>query len=209
MSQVDTNEHLAASHFDAIVDLVEPGSTVLDIGCGDGGLLRRLMHERQVAGLGVEIDPDAIVRCVEAGIDVVQDDLDDGITQFEDDSYDVVVCNQTLQVVHSTALVLREVLRVGRRGIVTIPNIGYWRDRHQLLFFGRAPVTRSLPYPWYETPNIRVLTIKDFRNLCRSVGARIEKEIYLRDGRPCRTFGWPNLFAPEALFVIRPNGAAI
>lgn len=206
-SEVETrsNGHLAASHFDAIVGLVEPGSRVLDLGCGDGVLLRRLRDERNVTGLGVEIDPAAIVRCVEAGIDVVQDDLDGGIAQFDDQSYDVVVVNHTLQVTVNTALVLKEVLRVGRCGIITIPNIGYWRDRSQLVFLGRTPVTNNLPYPWYETPNIRVLTIKDFRNLCRKVGATIEREMYLRDGRPCRTWGWPNLLAPEALFIIRPK----
>ena len=197
----------AAYDHDVILGLVEPGSRVLDLGCGDGVLLRRLMDERGVTGLGVEIDTQAIIRCVEAGIDVIQDDLDQGIAEFADQSYDVVILNNTLQVTHRTDLVLREVLRVGRCGIITIPNFGYWRLRHQLLFLGRMPVTRTLPYPWYQTPNIRVLTIKDFRRLCRELGGVIEREMFLRHGRGVRTLGWPNLFAPEALFVVRPADA--
>ncbi len=206
MSPRLSSHHSAASHFDMICGLVEPGSRVLDLGCGDGVLLRRLMDERGVTGCGVEIATDAIVRCVEAGVDVIQDDLDQGIAEFADESYDVVVLNMTLQVTHRSDLVLREALRVGRRAIVTIPNFGYWRLRQQLVVWGRMPITRTLPYPWYETPNIRVLTIKDFRRLAGKLRGTIEREMYLRHGRPCRgplARLWPNLFAPEALFVIR------
>ncbi|MCG3178922.1 MAG: Bifunctional methionine biosynthesis protein MetXA/MetW [Phycisphaerae bacterium] len=198
----------APHHYDRICELVEPGSRVLDLGCGDGVLLRRLAEERGVRGLGIEIDPDAIARCVESGVDVVQADLDQGIAGFPDGSYDVVLLNETLQVTHRTDLVLREVLRVGRRGIVTVPNFGYWRLRWQIVFRGRMPVTRALPFPWYETPNIRVLTLRDFRRLCRKLGGVIEHAEYLRKGAPVRTLGLPNLMAPEALFIIRAAGAA-
>ena len=194
--------HGAESHYDLLCQMVEPGSRVLDLGCGHGELLRRLMDARNVTGCGVEIDTQAIVRCVAAGIDVIQDDLDQGIAEFADQSYDVVILNMTLQVTHRSDLVLREVLRVGRKGIVTIPNFGYWRLRGRLMFSGRMPVSRTLPFPWYQTPNIRVVTIKDFRRLCEKLGGRIEQELYLHNGEPCRTFGWPNFFAPEALFVI-------
>ena len=206
MSARLSSHRSAESNYGVIIDLIEPGSKVLDLGCGDGTLLRTLMEQRRVTGTGVEIDTDAIVECVAAGVDVIQEDLDHGIAQFADGSYDVVVLNMTLQVTHRSDLVLREALRVGRRAIVTIPNFGYWRLRWQLAFRGRMPVTRSLPYPWYETPNIRVLTIKDFRHLCRKLGGTIDREMYLRAGQPCCAFGvpalWPNFFAPEALFVL-------
>ncbi len=198
-----SNPRSAPAQFGVIGELVEPGWRVLDLGCGDGGLLRRLIDEHDVSGCGIEIDPEAIVRCAEAGIEVIQDDLDQGIAEFADDSYDLVVLNMTLQVTHRSDLVLREALRVGRKAVVTIPNFGYWRLRYQLVFKGRMPVTQTLPYPWYGTPNIRVLTIKDFRRLCRKLGGVIEREMYLWHGRPCRTWGWPNLFAAEALFLIR------
>lgn len=198
-----SSRYSAASHYDVIVDLIEPGSRVLDLGCGDGALLRRLMETRGVTGTGVEIDTDAIVRCIEAGIDVLHSDLDQGLAQFADGSHDFVVLNMTLQVTHRSDLVLREALRVGRRVIVTIPNFAHWRHRVQLFFRGRTPMTRTLPFPWYETPNIRVLTIKDFRRLCRKLRGAIERELYLAAGRPCLTLGWPNLLAPEALFVVR------
>jgi len=201
-----SSHHSAASNYDVIIGLIEPGSKVLDLGCGDGTLLRRLMEERNVSGTGVEIDTDAIVRCVEAGVDVIHEDLDRGIAEFADGSYDVVVLNMTLQVTHRSDLVLREAMRVGRRAIVTIPNFGYWRLRQQLVFWGRMPVTRTLPHPWYETPNIRVLTIKDFRHLCLKLNGTIDREMYLHSGRPCRAIElpslWPNFMAPEALFVI-------
>ncbi|MDD4890476.1 MAG: methionine biosynthesis protein MetW [Phycisphaerae bacterium] len=202
MSPRLANHHSAATLYDAIIDLIPAGAKVLDLGCGDGELLRRLMEDRGVTGMGVEIDTDAIVRCVEAGVDVIQSDLDRGIAEFADDSYDVVVLNMTLQVTRRSDLVLREAMRVGRKAIVTIPNFGYWRLRQQLVFWGRMPVSRSLPYPWYETPNIRVLTIKDFRRLARKLNGVIEREIYLRAGQPCNIV-WPNFLAPEALFVIR------
>lgn len=209
MSPRLATHHGAAPHYELICSLVQPGSRVLDLGCGNGELLRRMMDERGVIGCGVELDTAAIVRCVDAGIDVIQDDLDQGIAEFADQSYDVVVLNMTLQVTHRSDLVLREVLRVGRRGIVTIPNFGYWRLRSQLAFSGRMPVTRTLPHPWYQTPNIRQLTVKDFRRLCAKLGGRIEQELYLRNGHPCRTFAWPNFFAPEALFVISKEGPRV
>jgi methionine biosynthesis protein MetW len=172
------------------------------------------MEQRRVSGTGLEIDTDAIGACVEAGVDVIQGDLDRGIAQFADQSFDAVVLNMTLQVTRRSDLVLREAMRVGRKAIVTIPNFGYWRLRQQLVFFGQMPVTRTLPYPWYETPNIRVLTIKDFRRLCRKLEAVIEREIFLRNGQPCRMLGlpiaqiWPNFLAPEGLFVVRHEPAA-
>ena len=214
MGSLFASRHSAAPIYDAIIPLIEPGWKVLDLGCGDGTLLRRLMEQRRVTGTGVEIDTDAIGACVEAGVDVIQADLDRGIAQFADQSFDIVVLNMTLQVTRRSDLVLREAMRVGRKALVTIPNFGYWRLRQQLVFFGQMPVTRSLPYPWYETPNIRVLTIKDFRRLCRKLEGVIEREIFLHNGQPCRTLGlpiarfWPNFLAPEALFVVHHEPAA-
>ncbi|MDX1655761.1 MAG: methionine biosynthesis protein MetW [Candidatus Competibacteraceae bacterium] len=150
-----------------ISEWIRPGARVLDLGCGDGTLLAHLQAHRRVGGYGLEIDPHKIVRCIESGVAVLQADLEAGLAGFEDNSFDYVLMTQTLQAVQHTERLLDEMLRVGRQGIVTFPNFGFWRCRVQLALGGYMPVVKSLPHEWYNTPNIHLFTIRDFDELCR------------------------------------------
>jgi len=186
--------------YDMIVDLVEKGSRVLDIGCGDGELLCRLLAQKDVKGVGMEKSQGNVITCVRRGVSVIQADIDQGLVELPDESFDYVILSMTLQVLKRPDFVLREMMRVGRKCIVSFPNFGYWRARCGAFFHGRAPVTRSLPYSWYDTPNRHVLTIKDFRAFCQQQNVRIETELPLsRDGA---THFMPNWFAEEALYVV-------
>ncbi len=157
-----------------ICEWIKAGSSVLDLGCGDGTLLRHLSETRGVAGVGLEIDVDNIVRCVERGVSVIQADLDQGLSAyFKRRRFDYVVMTQTLQAVHRPARLLAEMLNTGREGIVTFPNMGYWKSRGQLFFKGVMPVTRVLPAEWFDTDNIHLCTLRDFESLCRNSGIRV------------------------------------
>ena len=157
-----------------ISNWIHRGSSVLDLGCGDGTLLRHLAQQRNVRGLGLEIDGANIERCVQNGVDVIQIDLSDGLAYyFKDGTFDYVVMTQTLQALPNPVRLLNEMLRVGNEGIITFPNIGHWRSRMQLMFRGRMPVTPALPAPWYETENIHLCTVKDFEDLCTTHTIRI------------------------------------
>ena len=190
--------------YDLIVDLVEEGSRVLDVGCGDGELLRRLIDRKHVNETGIDVSQDRVARCVQRGISVLQADVDKGLEPLTDQSYDYVILSMTLQVVQKPDLVIREMLRVGRKCIVSFPNFGHWSVRLKTLLSGRAPVTYNLPFEWYETPNFHVLSLKDFRSFCRSVNAHIEQEIPLRPRGIAKR--WPNLLAEEAVYVITGQG---
>ncbi|MDD9869370.1 MAG: methionine biosynthesis protein MetW [Gammaproteobacteria bacterium] len=156
-----------------IRDWIKPDSRVLDLGCGDGELLWSLQRDRNIAGLGLEIDDDNIVRCIERGVGVIQIDLDEGLRDdFDDRSFDYVVMTQALQAMRRPDLLLDEMLRVGKEAIVTFPNMGHWRNRMQMLLGGNMPVTRALPAAWYDTANIHLCTIRDFEALCRSKNIR-------------------------------------
>jgi len=194
-----------------ITELIEPGSRVLDLGCSDGSLMAHLRDERDCLVRGIELDHAEIAAAIERGLSVVEADLDDGLAGYPDGSFDVVVLSQTLQVVRKPAFVLREMLRVGGRGIVSFPNFGHWRIRGYLATRGRMPVSSSIPYTWYDTPNIHHTTIKDFRDFVAASGGEIEREVALlteawhrRDIRRVRR--WPNLFADTAVAVVRARG---
>lgn len=186
--------------YDMIVDLVAPGSRVLDIGCGDGELLCRLVREKNVDAVGIELHQGNVVCCTRRGLSVIHENVDDGLGDFPDHSFDYVVCSMTLQVLRKPEFVVREMLRVGRKCIVSIPNFGHWRVRRSVLFEGRAPVTRNLPYSWNRTPNRYVLSVLDFRKFCEHLNIRIHKEIALGDKGFVNV--WPNMFALEAVYVL-------
>jgi methionine biosynthesis protein MetW len=168
-----------------IADLVPHGSRVLDLGCGDGTLMAHLMAKRSCSGYGVEWSDADVRRCIERGVPVIQHNLDEGLQLFEDASFDVVLQLDTLQHLRNTAHMLQETARVGRMGIVSFPNFAHWPNRLSVAR-GRMPVTKTLPYQWYDTPNIRVGTLADFEQLARSQGLRIQDAFGLRDGQPVR-----------------------
>lgn len=147
-----------------IASWIAPGSRVLDLGCGDGALLAHLTSQRQVSGVGVEIKDSRVIACVQKGVNVVQQDLEGGLAMFDDQAFDTVVLSQTLQSMHHTEHILREMARVAREGIVSFPNFGYWPHGWSILF-GRMPVGGHLPYQWYNTPNIHLCTLQDFERL--------------------------------------------
>jgi methionine biosynthesis protein MetW len=191
---------------DLVAQMIAPGSRVLDLGCGDGDLLAELIASRGCRGQGVEVSREALHACIERGVPVVEADIDRGLPEFEDGSFDVVVLSQTLQRVRHPALVLREMTRVGRLGVVSFPNFGHWRLRAQLLLGGRMPVTRTLPYRWYETPNIHLFTIRDFESLARGEGLTLLDRRLLDAGggpAPPRVARRPNLLAAGAAYLLR------
>jgi methionine biosynthesis protein MetW len=183
-----------------IVDQVEPGSRVLDLGCGEGTLLKMLVDGKGVRATGVEISEEKVYEAVRKGLSVYHGDINEGLTDFPDDMFDYVMLIQTLQEAQETALVMQEALRVGRFIIVSFPNFGHWRARFQLLFNGRAPVSPALPYQWYDTPNIHVLSIKDFRVFVDELGFQVVNTYFLGRGRSVRT--WANLRAEHGVFVL-------
>jgi methionine biosynthesis protein MetW len=180
-----------------IAALVPEGSRVLDLGCGTGELLAHLQQHRGCSGYGVELDDANLLACVQRGVNAIQLNLEDGLSIFEDQSFDVVLQLETLQHLRNTELMLRETARVGRIGIVSFPNFAHWPNRLQVLL-GRMPVTRVLPYEWYDTPNIRVGTYADFEVLARKNSLRILDSFGIQDGRPVRTM--PNLLSSMAVF---------
>ena len=176
------------------------GATVLDLGCGDGELLSRLISEKQVSGQGIELNERAIRRCVASGLSVIQQDLDTGLAEYGDKSFDYVILNQTLQQVRKPDLALKEALRVGGRVIVGFPNFCYIWDRFQIFFHGRVPVTPSLPYQWYDTPNLHFLSIADFLDYCSKRNLKILQSTFFRKNE--KTNFLPNLLAENGLFLI-------
>ena len=181
----------------SIARLVPPGSRVLDLGCGDGALLAHLQATRGCTGYGVEIDDAKLLACVQRGVNVLQFNLDEGLAMFGDNSFDVVLQIDTLQHLRNAEVMLRETARVGRLGIVAFPNFAHWPNRLSVLT-GRMPVTKRLPYQWYDTPNIRVGTHADFEVLARRNGLQIEDSFGLHEGQEVRFL--PNLLASTAVF---------
>jgi methionine biosynthesis protein MetW len=187
---------------DLIEKEIPKRASVLDLGCNDGLLLGRLSAKRRARVQGIELDTDSVGRCVERGVPVIHADLDAGLGGFLDKSFDYVILEETLQTLHRPVFVLGEMLRVGRRGIVSFPNFGYWRVRLQLAATGRMPVTERLPYKWHDTPNIHLLTLDDFKSWARSGGIRVVKGYVLADGLVREMGKDDNLIAEEALLVL-------
>jgi methionine biosynthesis protein MetW len=184
----------------AIAQLVPKGARVLDLGCGDGAMLAHLQATRGCSGYGIEIDDANVLACVQRGVNVIQLNLDEGLAMFDDASFDVVLQIDTLQHLRNAEVMLRETARVGRLGIVAFPNFGHWPNRLAVLR-GRMPVTKVLPYQWYDTPNIRVGTLQDFRALALKNQLRILDEFGLQDGQEIRF--WPNARASRAVFKVQ------
>ena len=183
-----------------ISEWVRSGASVLDLGCGDGELLSLLIEEKKVWAQGIELSEDAIHRCVAAGLSVFQQDIDTGLSEFGDQSFDYVILNQTFQQVKKPDFALHEALRVGKQVIVGFPNFCHIKARFRLFFRGRVPVTPSLPYEWYDTPNLHFLSIADFMQYCKKRRIQIEQAAYLAGNHQVRFS--PNLFAEVGLFLL-------
>ncbi|OFZ68249.1 MAG: methionine biosynthesis protein MetW [Betaproteobacteria bacterium RBG_16_58_11] len=189
--------------FETIAGWVQSGAKVLDLGCGDGSLLRYLKEERKVWGYGVEIADEKILACAKNGVNVIQTDLESGLSGFESGSFDYVILSQTLQSMKHTERIMQEMLRVGRQAIVTFPNFGYWQHRLQIIA-GRMPVSRDLPYQWYDTPNIHLCTLKDFEAFCATLNVRILERSVIHRGHQVSVL--PNLFGSLAVYRVERMG---
>jgi methionine biosynthesis protein MetW len=189
-----------------VAEMVERGAKVLDVGCGDGELLRLLSETRGVDGRGIELSREGVNEGVAKGLAVIQGDADTDLINYPDDAFDYVILSQTLQATRRPRAVIEHMLRIGRHAVVSFPNFGHWRIRLQILFGGRMPRTDNLPDTWYDTPNIHFCTIKDFRDLCGVVGAKMERAVALNAwGTPLRlTAPWWfwNLFGEQAVFLL-------
>lgn len=210
MSLAPTGQNATRVDLLLVADMIERGARVLDVGCGDGALLKTLIEKRDVDGRGIELSQAGVNSCVAQGLSVIQGDADTDLDAYPDDSFDYVVLSQTLQATRNPRIVLEQLLRIGRRAIVSFPNFGHWRVRTSLLFGGRMPVTENLTYAWYETPNIHFCTIRDFVDLCDTIGARIEGGVALdgvgdKVGLKLPWMVW-NLFGEQAIFLLsRPR----
>jgi methionine biosynthesis protein MetW len=189
-----------------VAQMIDFNAKVLDVGCGDGGLLRLLTETRNVDGRGIELSREGVNESVAKGLAVIQGDADTDLADYPDDAFDFVILSQTLQATRRPRQVLEHMLRIGRHAVVSFPNFGHWRIRLQIMFGGHMPRTDNLPSSWYDTPNIHFCTIKDFRHLCEEVGAKMEKAVALNAwGKPLRLnapwWFW-NLFGEQAVFLL-------
>ena len=190
------------SDFDVIQSYIQNHSRILDLGCGDGTLLATLAKNKQVSGYGLEINPDHITACVAKGVDVIEQNIDTGLSNFADNSFDLVVMTQTLQAMQRPDKTLEEMLRVGKECIVTFPNFGHWKARFYLFFFGRMPVSDMMPYEWYDTPNIHFCTVSDFEHLCRQRDITVLHRQVIGSGYIDGIFKaiQPNIFGETAIY---------
>lgn len=202
MSEKRNMDFNSRRDLEIILSLVEPGSRVLDLGCGDGKFLRKLKDEKQVSVLGVEIDQDSIVRCVGNGVPVIQEDLNNNLDCLPGNSFDLAILSHTLQETRRPDRLLKDIVRIGRRAAVSVINFGHWRCRMQVAFKGKMPRSSQMPFQWYDTPNIHFCTLKDFRALCADLGIRIVAEYPVSGRYPRLTRRLPNLFAIGSVFVL-------
>ena len=193
------NKNKIHPNYSEIVKIIENNSKVLDLGCGDG------IDEKNVKGTGVEINQENVIKSIHKGLSVIQGDIDEGLADFSDLEMDYVVLNQTLQSTQKPDYVIKEMLRVGKKAIVSFPNFAYWRVRAYLLFNGKMPKSKMLPFEWYDTPNIHLLTVRDFFDFCESRNIKIEKSILIRRGNVIKSKFkkvFADIFAEEVIFVI-------
>ncbi|MCR4376494.1 MAG: methionine biosynthesis protein MetW [Rhodospirillales bacterium] len=190
-----------------IADMIEPGTRVLDVGCGNGALLEYLWREKQVDARGIEISTQGVQACVSAGLSVVQGDVEEDLYNYPDGAFDYVILSQTLQAMMDPKAMIEQMTRIGKHVIVSLPNFAYWRLRLFIMFKGRMPVSENLPYEWYDTPNIHFCTIRDFVNLTKTMGLTIERSLFLDDEGASRTIGksiaMANWFGEQAVFLLR------
>jgi methionine biosynthesis protein MetW len=188
------------TEIEVISGWIAPAARVLDLGCGDGRLLQHLWQAKQAPGYGVEIADAHVLECIRNDVNVLQMDLEDGLSAFRDGSFDSVILSETLQAIHRQEPLLKDMLRVGREAIVSFPNFGYWKARIQIAFAGHMPVSKELPYQWYDTPNVHHCTLIDFEALCAKLGIRILERVVLRDGSPVAVL--PNLLGSLAIYRV-------
>lgn len=190
-------------NYDIITQIIPKNSRILDLGCGDGVLLKKLIDEKSAVGTGVEINPGVAIKAIEKGLSVIQGDIDEGLKQFLDGSFDYVVLNQTLQSAEKPDFVIDEMLRVGKKSIVSFPNFAYWKVRFYLFFWGKMPKSKDLPYEWYNTPNIHLLTVNDFYEFCQQRKIKILNKVCISESGK-RTNGlFSSLLSSEVIFVIQ------
>ncbi|MEQ1533405.1 MAG: methionine biosynthesis protein MetW [Sideroxydans sp.] len=189
--------------FAAIAAWIPEGSAVLDLGCGDGSLLRYLRETRKVVGYGVEISDANVATCIANGVNVIQNDLESGLADFENDAFDFVILSQTLQATKHTEALMKEILRVGREGVVSFPNFGYWKNRLQVLL-GKMPVSHDMPYQWYDTPNVHLCTLHDFEDLCATHEVSILARHVMTEGSDVNVL--PNLLGSMAVYRVKRAG---
>jgi len=192
-------------NYEVVTDIIPEKSRVLDLGSGDGTLFLKLMKEKNVTGIGVEINKDEVIKALDKGVAVIQGDIDEGLKQFPDKSFDYAILNQTLQSTEKPDLVMDEMLRVAKKAVVSFPNFAYWKVRFYLFFKGKMPKSKALPYEWYNTPNIHLMTVNDFFEFCKKRDIKILKSVYLtrnkaRSGLLVRTI--TNFFSEEVIFVV-------
>ncbi len=191
----------------AIADMVEPGATLLDVGCGEGDLLAWLGREKKTSGRGIELSQGGVNKSIARGLSVIQGDAEADLPYYPDQAYDYAVLSQTLQTLHNPRDVLEQLVRIARHAIVSVPNFGHWKNRLYMAFIGRMPVTKTLKYQWYDTPNIHFCTITDFISLCEELGLTVEKRLYVsHQGVPTyfnNKAPFANLFGEQGIFMIR------